>query len=301
MKSLKIALDWTPNANHIGFYVAQELGLYEEAGIHLEIIDTSTDNYEVTPAKKVELGLVDFALCPLESVMSYQTKAVPFNLQAIAALFKEDLSAIVCKKNQGIESPKDLDGKSYASYKARYEDAIVKQMIMNDGGKGTINVVYPEKLGIWETIENGSIDATWIFMNWEGVQAHQDGLELEYFKMKDYDIPYSYSPVIVVNGDLINRNKETYKTFLKITKMGFLYAQKRPEKAAQMLLLHVPQKDKNLDLKKCIELTTAAIGTDTNWGIMEDERVESFLKWLQINKLENHKLKSEMLYTNILI
>jgi hypothetical protein len=44
-----------------------------------------------------------------------------------------------------------LDGKTYASYKARYEDNIVKQMIKMMR-EGDLNVIYPEKLGIWNTL-----------------------------------------------------------------------------------------------------------------------------------------------------
>ena len=44
----------------------------------------------------------------------------------MAALFQSDISAIVVTDDSGIKRPKDLDGKSYASYGARYEDLIVK-------------------------------------------------------------------------------------------------------------------------------------------------------------------------------
>jgi len=102
--------------------------------------------------------VANFALCPTESIISYQTKKTPFSLVAIAAVLQEDLSAIVVKEESGINTPKDLDSKSYASYKARYEDAIVQQMIQNDGGIGNIHVHYPEKLGIWDTIANNTFD-----------------------------------------------------------------------------------------------------------------------------------------------
>lgn len=301
MKSLKIALDWTPNANHVGFYVAQQMGFYKNAGIDLKIIHAGEDHYKITPAKKVELGLVDFALCPLESVMSYQTKASPFSLQAIATLFKEDLSAVVCKSNRGIESPKHLDGKSYASYKARYEDAIIKQMIINDGGSGSIELQYPDKLGIWNTIENNQVDATWIFMNWEGVQAQQKGLDLNVFKLKDYQIPYSYSPVIVVDSNKIKEEQTIYSRFLKATKLGFLYAQKNPDQAAKILKPHLPEADKSIDLNECIRITCNAMGDEKNWGVMEPLKVQEFLKWLQEHHLENHNLKADSLFTNSLL
>lgn len=299
MNHIKIALDWTPNANHIGFYVAQQLGYYSNNNLQVEIIDTSIDNYAVTPAKKVELGTVDLALCPLESVMSYRTKSQPFKMIAIATLFQEDLSAIVCKQGTGIDSPKHLDHKTYASYKARYEDAIVKQMIINDGGDGLLKVVYPEKLGIWDTIIDGSIDATWIFTNWEGVQAKQSGLDLNYFKLKDYGIPYSYSPVIVANENTLNTDKESLRSFLEATRKGFYYAQQHPQNAAAILQPLVAIKDQEINLTQAIIETCSVLGDENLWGTLELSRVESFLKWLQEHQLENHNLKAHDLFTNL--
>ena len=75
-KSLTLYLDWTPNINHIGFFVAKDLGFYEDLEIGINLLDPSIDNYKVTPAKKVELGESNFALCPFESVISYRRKAL---------------------------------------------------------------------------------------------------------------------------------------------------------------------------------------------------------------------------------
>ena len=62
MKKLRIALDWTANNNHTGFYVAQRQGFYKQVGIDLEIVTPDQDNSAVTPAKKVELGTADFRI-----------------------------------------------------------------------------------------------------------------------------------------------------------------------------------------------------------------------------------------------
>ena len=91
---IKLALDWTPNTNHIGFFIAKELGYYKNNGIKIELLDPISDNYYLTPAKKVELGKADLALCPTESILSYKTKKKKFDMIGIAAIYKEDLSAI---------------------------------------------------------------------------------------------------------------------------------------------------------------------------------------------------------------
>ncbi|MFT6205767.1 MAG: ABC-type nitrate/sulfonate/bicarbonate transport system substrate-binding protein [Spirosomataceae bacterium] len=301
MEKIRIALDWTPNINHIGFFIAKEKGFFSDNNLAVEILDPSMDNYATTPAKKVELGEVDFALCPMESVISFQTKPQPFALKAIAAIFQEDLSAIAVRSSDFITSPKDLDGKTYASYKARYEDEIVKQMIRNDGGEGLIEVVYPEKLGIWETIVKGTIDSTWIFLNWEGVEAKSENIPLTYFKMRDFGIPYSYSPVLVASEQHIKDKSASYKKFLNALKRGYQFSKSHSAEAVEILAKFIPETDKKIDLGKALAASENAFGEEENWGMMDTNNVTEFLNWLHENGLESQEVAVADLFTNELL
>ncbi|MDB4292052.1 ABC transporter substrate-binding protein [Maribacter sp.] len=295
MKNLKIALDWTANTNHTGFFVAKDKGYYEKLGLHVELLTPDTDDYSTTPAKKVELGQADLALCPFESIVSFRTKATPFDAVAIATIFREDISAIATLSDGDLKSPKDLDGKTYASYQARYEDEIVRHMIKNDGGRGDFKIVYPKKLGIWETIVNKKFDATWIFSNWEGVQAKNQGIELNLFKMAVYGIPYGYSPVILASKSGVKADKETYAKFLEATKKGFLFAQQDPEAAVAYIEPFVSEQDRNIDLLESQQFTAPFYGNAENWGILEKEKVDAYLNWLNDAKLESEKLAFDTL------
>ncbi|MEM7550615.1 MAG: ABC transporter substrate-binding protein [Bacteroidota bacterium] len=301
MEKLTLALDWTPNANHIGFLVAKENGYYVELDLEVEILSPGADNYQVTPAKKVELGQANFALCPMESVLSYRTKKTAFPLKAIAAIFREDVSAIAVLESSGIKRPKELDGKVYASYKARYEDEIVKSMIKNDDGKGEIEISYPDKLGIWENLLTKKSDATWIFMNWEGVAAEGEGIRLNTFRMTDYDIPYSYSPVVVASEENISKNKTAYSKFLKATKRGFLQAAASPEEAATILKDQVAATDANIDLVASIKESALHFRNEEKWGVMETKNVQQYLDWIYSHNLESEKIEVEDLVTNELL
>ena len=301
MKKIKIALDWTANTNHTGFFVAQDKGFYQELGLDVTILTPDMDNYQTTPAKKVELGEADFALCPMESIISYQTKTNPFKLIAAATIFKEDLSAIAVLRESGIHSPKDLDGKIYASYQARYEDSIVRQMIKNAGGEGEIKITYPQKLGIWETILQKQTDATWIFLNWEGVQAEEKGIDLRLFKMKDYGIPYSYSPVIALGKERMSTHLQSYKDFITATKSGFVFAKNNPLEAAELLKKYLTKEDLEYDIVKIQAYTSAHYAEEKSWGEMDRGEVELFLKWLAENGLESQDLRVENLITDRLL
>ncbi len=302
MKKLKVALDWTPNTNHTGFFVAQELGYYAEQGIEIELLSPAEDNYATTPAKKLELGECNFAIAPFESVISLNTKAKKVNAVAIAALLQEDISSIVTLGNSTITRPKELDGRSYASYRARYEDAIVQQMIINDGGNGTLKIIYPDKLGIWETLLENVADSTWIFDNWEGVEAETNGVALNHFRLADYDIPYAYSPVIMATADGIAENKEIYKAFLQATKRGFQSAIANPTQAVGILTKHLPERDiKLINVGKSQEFVSPYYGDEAIWGRMKKGRIDRFLKWLVALGLEDESVLGYALYSNELL
>lgn len=297
MKKVKLALDWTANTNHSGFYVAREQGFYGNLGITVEIQTPDEDNYQVTPAKKVELGLADVAICPFESIVSYNTKKEKFNALAIASIYREDISAIVTLKESGLDSPKQLDGKSYASYQARYEDGIVAQMVKNDGGEGNIKLAYPDKLGIWETLLTKKYDATWIFMNWEGIHAKAKGVALNTFKLSDYGIPYSYSPVLMAGKERLMQNLDDYKSFLEATKQGFLYAKENPQYAADCIAPFVAKSDRDIDLLESQRFSNRFYGDEQNWGQLEEANVNQFLAWLHQHGLEGSRLRySDLVY-----
>jgi ABC-type nitrate/sulfonate/bicarbonate transport system substrate-binding protein len=288
MEKFTISLDWTANTNHTGFYVAKAKGFYTELGLEVRIDTPDMDNYNRTPAKKVELGQADMALCPFESVISYRTKNKAFDAVAIATIFQEDVSAIASLASSEIQCPSDLDGKVYASYKARYEDEIVRQMIKNNGGSGDLKIVYPEKLSIWETILKSKSDATWIFRNWEGIQAENEGIDLNLFKMADYGIPYGYSPIILASEKEVTERKGAYTRFLEATKKGYLFAQENPVEAVKCFAPFVAKQDQNIDLVQSQKFSSPFYGTTENWGILEKQKVVQYLDWLLDNKLQEH-------------
>ena len=302
MSTLRLALDWTPNVNHSGFFAAQNFGWFQEAGIQLEIQHPGTDNYLHSPAKKIELGLADLALCPFESLLSYRTKSEPLPLLAVAAVLQTDLSSIVVKADSSIERPAQLDGKIYASYKARYEDAQVACMVRNDGGKGNMVLVYPNRLGIWNTLLNGEADATWIFDNWEGVQAQLAGIALRHFRMADHGIPYGYSPVLATTEAIVSTHKEGLAAILDASARGFAWAASHPQEMAGILLPLVPQADQNLAMLTAAQQATSPHYLHAQgWGIMETQRVQAYLNWLLTEGLERTKFEAAALFTNALL
>lgn len=286
--SIRLALDWTPNTNHTGFYVALATGAYRRVGLDVRFLLPDTDGYELTPAKRLTEGGADLAIAPSESVFSYQANGIP--VKAVAAVLARDASAIVTLKDSGLVRPGQLDGKVYASYAARYEDDIIRQMIRNDGGNGEFVSSQPARLAIWQALLAKEADATWIFLPWEGVEAEVQGIELNQFLLEDYAIPYGYSPVLIANSDWATQNADGLRQFLAATAEGFTFAAQNPDEAAQMLIdtANHPTLNDHAFVKKSQQMVSDYYLNEAGqWGKMQQSVWESFTNFL----IHSHLLK----------
>lgn len=291
-----MALDWTPNTNHVGFYVAQALGFYHEAGLSVTLLSPHLDNYALSPASRLTSRAATFALCPSETVISYHLPPVDVHrskLTAVATVLQQDLSAVVTLKDSGIQRPQGLDGRIYASYGARFEGRIIQKLIQSDGGRGQYIEMTPEKLGIWDTLVAGKADSTWVFKGWECVEARLRHIELNEFCLGDFGIPYGYSPVVACLPDTIINKPQMVRKFLGCTGKGFAYAAANTEHASKILVDMASREDPALP--KPLELKLVSASTEYmskyflnnlgNWGVMDPNTWRRFLDWLSAENL----------------
>jgi ABC-type nitrate/sulfonate/bicarbonate transport system substrate-binding protein len=288
---LVVALDWTPNTNHSGFFVAQAQGLYQAQGLDVEFVSPLDDSYAKTPRQRVEAGEAHFGIAPSETVISCHTsdgsRAPGQRIVAVAALLQTQTSAIVTLKASGIESPKQLDGKKYASYEGRFEMPIVQQLIRDAGGEGTAIEVKPGEhgLGIFNTLlsKPEEYHATWVFMPWEGVIAKQRGVGLNVFALEG--VPYGYTPILVGREDVLEDMQPAAKAFLAATAEGYKFAAKNPAESAGIVVKVA--KHKGIELgdemvtESARELAPAFLTPGGEWGKMDEEKWALFCQWLR--------------------
>jgi ABC-type nitrate/sulfonate/bicarbonate transport system substrate-binding protein len=285
----KIALDWTPNVNHIGLFVARAKGFIPAT---TELISPEGGGYTSSPARDCFSETVDLCIAPTETVIAYASPQDADSgpqsprLVALATLFQRDTSAIaVLASNTRINTPKDLDGKSYASYNARYEGSVVRALVQNDGGKGSIQEVCPPRLDCFEHVLEGKADATWIFLPHEGCMAAAKGVELRTFAMGDFGIPYGYSPLLLAQPSLISGDRAgELRELLAGVAKGYQYAAAHPEEAADLLRVnsgHPSLADADF-VRACAKAAAPAFLTPSgHWGVMELGVWSSFLGFLR--------------------
>ena len=298
---IRLALDWTPNTIHTGFYVALAQGLYAEANLDLIITTPEAGRYQTTPARQLAAGETDLAIMPSESVISYHANDPDSPVVAVATLLARDASAIATLKQNGLDRPMQLDGRVYASYNARFEDDIIKQMVRNDGGRGQFVSHKPDRLGIWNTLLTNEADATWIFLPWEGVEAELRDVQLNLFLLEDYEIPYGYSPLLVTNRDWLTANSEVLQRFMTATAAGYQFAVQQPDEAAR--LLRETAGHPTLANAEFVEMSQQSASgyyrMGNQWGVMRREVWNAFVNWLIRHDLITDREGEKVQYINI--
>jgi len=306
-RRLVVALDWTPNTNHTGFYVAKAKGYYEKLGLDVRLLGANEKDFEgsysgevacgqdpfPTPSNLVAKGVAAFALNSPEGAIGWNCP--PFSedrprLTVVAAVLQKQSSALVTLRSSGIDRPQLLDGKKYASYAARFEGRIIQKMIQHDGGTGSFTEECPPMLGIWGALLNGAYDATWVFTGWEGVEAKLKGVELNAFFMQDYGVPYGFAPCLLANPKFLDEDPKVAKDFLAATAEGFQFAAANPSMAAD-ILVEGAEKENGFKLDPKLahasqEVLSAQYLTPSGaWGVMEPKRWSDYISWLSVEGL----------------
>lgn len=231
---LSLVLDWTPNTNHTGIYVALSKKWYEEEGIALTILPYPES---VSPDVLVHSGAADIGISSTESVTTSAAAGAP--VISIAAIISHNTSALAVRKDSGITRPAQLDGKIYGGYGAPFEEPVIGKIIRSDGGSGRFKNV---TLGVdvLEALRSGHIDFAWIFLGWQGVQARREGLELVTFGITEYGIPDYSTPDIITSPETLQAKKEALRKFIKATARGYEYARENPRGSAEILIRSLP-------------------------------------------------------------
>lgn len=225
-----MALDWTPNTNHIGLFVAQAKGFYDEAGLEVEILPYSDTSAGALVANHV----ADFGI--LGSIGLFTQRTAGADLVAVYALVQTETGRLVFNADrQDIQSPRDLDGKTYAGFGSAWETALIGTIIRNDGGKGEFETV---TLGTsaYEALYNGAVDFTLEVVTWEGVKAERDGRAQRAFRYADFGVPDQHTNFIGTSEAYLAEHPDVARAFITATQQGYAYALAHPDEATDILV-----------------------------------------------------------------
>ena len=231
--TVRLALDWTPNTNHTGFYVAAANGWYGEAGVDFQVLPYGTS----APEALVGAGQADCGISFQDSLTFAVAAGAP--IVSVMAILQHTAQVIAVLGTSTIARPRDLDGRTYAGFGYPNEEPTLRAVIKADGGKGTFKTVTLDTAA-YDALYAKRADFAIMFTAWEGVEAKERGIDIRTFAFDDYGFPDFYQVVLACNRDWLAAKPELARAFLATTVRGFQLAASDPDAAAALLIAQNP-------------------------------------------------------------
>lgn len=295
-EKLTFVLDYVPNTNHTGIYVAMEKGFYADAGIELEVVQPPDDGADaLVGSGKAQLGV------SYQDVMAnYLGSQNPLPITAIAALVQHNTSGIVSRQGEGIDHAAGLAGHEYGTWDQDIEKAIMESIVESDGGNwDEVTLVPANSTDDIAGLRTDMYDAIWIYEGWALQNAKLQDYPVDYFSIRSVDDTFDYyTPVIIANDDFLATQPEVAASFLAATELGYQYAIENPDEAAGILVNAAPEIDAELAQLSQEYLTDLYIDDAPYWGYIDQDRWNRFYGWMDFEGLLEVPIEEGVGFTN---
>lgn len=287
METVKVVLDWFPNTNHTGFYIALERGYFRDAGLEVRI---SGDVHGVLAADDTDL-----VLGPSISMLEKRSEGV--GVTAIATITQRNDSGIVSLKEAGITSPRDLEGKRLTHWAPAWFHAVIGEAMRKDGGDyGAVDLVPMDVGDIVETL--GTVaDATWVYENWENQELFAAGKEINYIQLADFDPLFDFpSPCIGAVNAFLEERPDTARAMLEALERGYVVAAREPDASVLEVREHMPKVSDDLLIRSQRHLAAILLDDEGRWGRIAASRWDPMADFLVEKGLTSARYDDE--FTN---
>lgn len=276
--SVTLALDWYPNANHAGIYMAKANGYFEDDGLDVEIFVPADPT---TVLQTVGAGRDTFGITYQNDVLQARANDVP--VQSIAAVVQHPLNCVMVLEKSDIQSPADLKGKTVAIAGVPTDEALLASVLasvdLTLDDIEVVNVGFDLMPALLSERADALIGVYWTH---ETILAEHEGYPVRYFPIQDYGVPDFYELVIVAGESTIADQPKVVTAFLGALRQGYAAAEADLDTALQNLIAESPELVEEVE-REGLDLL-APMWTDdgqVQWGTQTTERWDSYTTWAQ--------------------
>ncbi|HCF49148.1 MAG TPA: ABC transporter substrate-binding protein [Syntrophomonas sp.] len=293
LQKVTVLLDWFPNTNHTGLYVAQQQGYYQAEGLDVEIIQPP----EGGQVQLLAAGQGDFAISAQEEIIMARSQGIP--VVAVAAVIQHNTSGFAAPQDRGVKAPADFEGKTYGGWGSPAEEAVLKSLMNKyQADFSKLKVLNIGSADFFTSVQK-DIDFAWIFWGWTGIEAELKNMPLSFISLREVEprLDY-YTPVLVSRENLLNSNPDLAKRFMKATSRGYQYAIQDPDKAAEILLGKIPELNRDLVINSQRYLAAQYQADASRWGEMQAGVWQGYADFMFENGLLSSQIDTATAFSN---
>ena len=274
---LNLTLDFYPNPDHAGIYMAEKLGYFEDAGLDVSI---HTPSDPAAPIKLLAAGQTDLAISYEPEVLLAHEQGL--DVVAVGAIVDRPLTSLIWLKKSGVKGVADLRGKTIATAGIPYQGAYLKTILarakLSPSDVDTVNVGY----GLLPALVGGKAQAMLGgFSNVEGVDLRLRGKDPVVTPVDRLGVPTYDELVLVARRDRLEEDSQAIRLFLGALARGTAAAVKSPDATTEALLAA----NKDLDPKLTRAEVDATLPLLSERGEMDPAEWSDFIAWMQDNQL----------------
>ncbi|GIG21014.1 nitrate ABC transporter substrate-binding protein [Cellulomonas chitinilytica] len=296
LRAVSVVLDWSPNTNHSGLYLAQERGYFADAGIDLTILEPG----DTSGLQLVAAGKADFAYSVAEGLVPARQQGA--DVVSVATVIQHNTSSLVSLTSSGITRPRDLAGHAYGSYGSELEEALLRTLVACDGGDPDAVTFAPLasddfRIGLTEH----QFDTAWVFDAWETIQLREiDGLDVSTIPFIDHTdcIPDWYTPLVATSQQHLDDDPDLVRDFLGALTHGYEDAIADPAAAVDALHAAAPEVDEQLLTLSAQWLAPRYTDDPEHWGVQEAKVWDDFVAFLQDHDLADADFDTAAAWTD---
>lgn len=271
-----VSLDWYPNANHAGLFLAQERGAFAAAGLAVEAYMPADPTVVL---QTVGAGQDTVGISYQTDVLLARAQGVP--VVSVAALVQRPLLGVMSLQEAGITRPRDLVGKTVGYPGIPSQEAFLATMLEHDGASlddvELVNVGFE----LLPALISGRLDAVMgAYWTHETILAEREGYAVDLLRVEEWGVPAYYELVLVASEETVARNPDLAQAFLGALQEGYVEAIADPEAALDALAVAAPEMDRAVESEGLALLAPAWTEGVPVFGAQTPERWQSYASWM---------------------
>lgn len=279
---ITVALDWTPNTNHIGLYVAKANGIFRRAGLDVKMVQMR----QTSTTQLVAAGRAQFGISFVSDLLNARSQKIP--VISVAAILQNNTSCFAWRSTTPIRTVKDFEGRRYGGWGSPEEEATLRYVMTKSGADFSKLKIVTTGISDFLPTTQKNADFMWIYMGWDGIRARLENVKLNTFCLRDIDPVFNNpSPIIITSAAYAKKKMTDVRTFLTAAREGYEFAIKNPNEAARLFSQEVPESDARLVNESAVFLAQEYARDAPHWGFQKIERFESYRLWANNQKILN--------------
>lgn len=292
---VKLALDWFPNSNHLGLYIAEEKGYFAAENLEVEIYTPSDPS---TVLATVASRSDEFGMNYQPDVLIARGEGVP--VVSILGMVQHPLNSLMTLKTSGLDSPADLEGKKVGYPGIPWNEHALSSMLKADGLKGLedvelVNVGWELGSSVMSERVSAIIGA---YFTHESISLENEGYPVNVLRMEEWGVPDYYELVMVTSEEYLSENPGIVGRFARAVSKGYEEAIRDPQAGVDILVKYAPEIDEKIDRPGADLLQQLWQDEEGKFGRQNRDKWVGFAEWMQENGLLSEDVDARKAFTD---